>query len=120
MTTQDATTQLSGSDLFKRTMEWAEGNERDRGELMRRVWERTPWMVDAYTGSIGNHGRYREVMDWCRNKFGPEAQTIHGKPGNWHSGGATIHGYTWMGFATKDMMDTFCERWMPEAAEANP
>lgn len=26
-------------------------------------------------------------------------------------GGATIHGWTWIGFATEDMMTRFSERW---------
>lgn len=80
-------------------------------ELMHQVWDGTPWMVDAYTGSISNEGRYREMMEWCRDEFGPEAWPIHGKPGDWHCGGATVFGWTWMGFAAKDMMEKFIERW---------
>lgn len=106
--------EVEGSDLFQRTMARADSQVDDplgRGDLMRRVWEQTPWMVNAYTDSIANHGRYREIMDWCREKFGPEAWPIHGKPGVWYSGGATVMGWTWMGFATKEMMDQFVEQW---------
>lgn len=112
----------TGTDLFHRTMAWADSEQDDplkRGELMRKVWQETPWMVDVYTGQITNHGRYREIMDWCREKFGPELWPIHGKPGTWQSGGATVYGRTWMGFATKEMMDEFMQQWgdVPEGFE---
>ena len=101
-----------GTELFRQTMEWADREENEkRGELMHKVWKGTPWVVNAYTGSIANHGRYRDIMDWCREHLGAEALPIHGKPGLWHSGGATIHGWTWMGFATEEMMDKFLQRW---------
>lgn len=100
-----------GTDLFRRTMAWADANEdEERAELMHKVWRGTPWMVNAYTGNVYD-GREREVMEWCRENFGPEAWPIHGKPGEWHRGGATINGWTWMGFATEEMMNQFCERW---------
>ncbi len=111
--------QVIGTELFHRTMEWADKHD-ERGDLMRKVWQGTPWIVDAYTGSIGNHGRYREIMDWCRERFGPESSPIHGNPGQWRSGSATVIGYTWMGFATKEMMDEFMQQWgdVPEEETA--
>ena len=75
-------------------------------ELMHQVWDATPWMVDAITGGI-NSDRWREVMEWCHEQFGPEAWPIHGKAGDWHTGGATISGRTWIGFATEQMMERF-------------
>lgn len=84
----------------------------ERGnDLMHQVWDGTPWMTDAYTGSIENDGRYGRMMRWCRDHFGPEAWPIHGKPGNWYSGGATVLGWTWMGFRTREMMEQFLEAW---------
>lgn len=102
---------VDGTDLYHRNMEWAESNG-DRGKLMHQVWDGTPWMVDVYTGNIENFGRFREIMEWCREQFGPEAWPIHGKPGAWHSGGATVMGWTWIGFATEDRMERFRERWI--------
>ena len=99
-----------GTDLYRRTMERAGKEGRDRAELMREVWSGTPWMVDAYTGSISDH-RYDEIMDWCRDQFGPEAWPIHGEEGLWHSGSATVYGYTWMGFASEEIMEQFIQRW---------
>ena len=95
----------TGSELYQRVIAPKDD------ELMHRVWDGTSYMVDAYTGSISNFGRYREIKDWCREQFGDEAWPIHGQPGNWHSGSATIDGRTWMGFATEDMMRRFVERW---------
>jgi len=96
---------MEGSDLYQRQIAPSED------ELMHKVWDGTPWMVDAYTGSISNTGRYREIMEWCQEHFGPEAWPIHGKPGDWHCGGVTIDGWTWMGFRTKGMMERFCKAW---------
>ncbi|MCZ4284601.1 hypothetical protein O4H29_07100 [Marinobacter salarius] len=96
----------TGSDLYQRQIAECED------ELMHKVWDNTPWMIDAYTGSISrDNERYQEIMEWCRDQFGPEAWPIHGKPGDWHCGGATVHGWTWLGFATKEMMDKFAAAW---------
>jgi hypothetical protein len=97
------------TELFRRTIERA---DEEGDQLMREVWESTPWMVNAFTDSIGNHGTYPEVMNWCRANFGSEAW--FNASGQWRSGNATIHGWTWMGFATKEMMDRFCQQWQVE------
>jgi hypothetical protein len=47
------------------------------------------------------------IHHFCTVSFGPESWPIHNKPGNWLFGGATVDGETWIGFATKDMMDQF-------------
>lgn len=94
----------AGSDLYKSQI--ANGSD----DLTRSVWAGTPWMVDAFTGPSMDD-RSREMMDWCRNEFGVESWPIHGKPGNWHRGGVTLYGWTWMGFATEEMMLKFIERW---------
>lgn len=99
------------SELYKKQI------ENCNNELMHKVWDGTPWMVNAYTGSSSHDERYRQIMEWCRDKFGQKAWPIHGKPGKWHSGGATVRGWTWMGFATKEMMEEFLSNW-PAPAEA--
>lgn len=67
-------------------------------------------MLDAYTDSA-NTDRWEDVMQWCKAEFGFEASPIHDLPGDWHVGGATIHGWTWIGFATEEMLRRFSERW---------
>ena len=94
---------MIGSDIYQRLIAPVDDN------LMHKVWDGTPWIVDAFTGPIDNYGRYREIMDWCRGEFGDEAWPIHGKPGNWHCGGATVNGWTWIGFANEEMMQKFIE-----------
>jgi len=81
--------------------------------LMHKVWQGTPWMMDAHTGSI-NSDRWHDVIEWCRENYGPEAWPIHDRPGQWHTGGATIHGWTWLGFATEEMMTAFAEHWQSD------
>jgi len=93
-----------GSPLYQRQI----ANSDD--QLMRKVWDGTPWMCDAYTGPTAGD-RDDEIYKWCRDKFGPEAWPIHGHPGRWHRGGATVFGWTWMGFATEQMMQQFLDRW---------
>jgi len=99
---------VEGSDLYQRQIAGCED------ELMHKVWDGTPWMVDAFTGSTSTD-RYLEMVEWCREQFGPEAWPIHGKPGNWHTGGATVFRWTWMGFRDEEMMRLFETRWpVPE------
>lgn len=97
------------SELYHRMLEYDYGDD-DRRDLMEKVWSGTPWMVDTFTDGINSH-REREITEWCRAEFGDEAWPIHGRPGTWHRGGATIHGWTWFGFDTEEKMHRFCERW---------
>jgi hypothetical protein len=90
-------------------MKWADEEGGERGALMRKVWEKTPWMVNAYTGDP--YIREIKMLRWCQENFGPEAWPIHGKPGKWYRGGATVNGWTRMGFETEAMMNKFCETW---------
>jgi hypothetical protein len=99
----------AGSDLYLRALAFND-DDPERKALMAKVWCGTPWMVDAYTGSHDSARRH-ELMEWCREQFGPEAWPIHGHAGQWHSGCATVDGWTWMGFATEDQMHRFVERW---------
>lgn len=99
----------SGTDLYRRALAFNDDDPESK-DLTAKVWRDTPWMVDAYTGSHETARRH-ELMEWCREHFGPEAWPIHGHPGQWHSGAATVYGWTWMGFATEDQMRRFMERW---------
>ena len=95
------------SKLYRELIE----NNKDHPILVE-VWSSTPWVVNSYTDSISNYGRYFEIMEWCRNNFGVESMPIWGKEGNWHSGSATIFGWTWIGFKTEEMMNKYIERWV--------
>lgn len=100
---------VEGSDLYRRTIVLSEDDRERMKDLMHKVWDRTPWMLDAYTGSCGAD-RWHEIVEWCTEQFGPEGWPIHDRPGQWHMGGATIDGWTWIGFATEEMMNRFIER----------
>jgi hypothetical protein len=76
--------------------------------LMHKAWDGWPWMVDAITDSV-NSMRWHEVMCWCHEQFGPEAWPLHDKPGDWHTGCATVYGKTWIGFTTEEMMTRFID-----------
>lgn len=78
----------------------------ERLELNTRVWAGTPWMLDVETGSPDSDRRFH-MATWCREHIGPEAWPIHGKPGNWYTAGATVDGWTWIGFATEALMREF-------------
>jgi hypothetical protein len=104
MTNQgDTLSAAQGSALFSRAMAEAD-------DLMRSVWAGTPWMLEAYTGGPDDE-RWEQIAYWCENQFGPEAWPIHGHVGKWHRGGATVNGFTWMGFATEEMMNQFQAAW---------
>ena len=95
-------TPATGSPLYQRQIAPSED------DLMHKAWDATPWMVDAY---VGPDDRRSAIQDWCRAQFGPEAWPIHGKPGTWYTGTAIIHGWQWIGFATREMLDLFLARW---------
>ena len=107
-----------GNDLYHRTITYDYQNE-GRRALMEEVWSGTPWMVNAYTGRVSDD-RWREMMVWCQDQFGPEAHPIHGMPGTWKVGGATVFGWTWFGFDTPEKLDQFIAKWPapPDADEA--
>lgn len=88
-----------------------EDSNDEREALMFEVWSPTPWIVDVNTGSMSDMDRYYDILSWCNKMFGPESYPIHGKNGDWHHGSATINGWTWMGFKTKELMDTFIKQW---------
>ena len=95
-----------GTEIYHQLMASPQGDE-----LMHKVWDNTPWIIDCYTESISYHGRYQKIRNWCVENFGNEAWPIHDKPGNWTVGGATINGWTWIGFHTEKMMNEFLKQW---------
>jgi hypothetical protein len=106
------------TDLHKRMLAFNDRqDDPERAELMRKVWEPTPWMVDVYTGNYDG-GREREMLHWCFKTLGQQASPIHERIGLWQRGHATINGWSWFGFSLERDMKEFVERWpSPTAAE---
>ena len=96
---------INGSDLYNRVIIKFDNS------LMHKVWDNTPWMINVFTDDSDSERR-NEICHWCNDNFGKEAWPIHGFDGNWHQGGATIDGWTWIGFATKNMMEKFETVWV--------
>lgn len=94
-----------GTDLYQRTLAF-DYADKERADLMRKVWSVTPFMVDCLTGGP-NDDSFRRIMQWCRDNIGAEAWPIHGREGEWQSGSATVFGWTWMGFRTEEQLDRF-------------
>ena len=106
-----------GSPLFHRIVSFDYGDD-ERSALMLKVWSGTPWAVETWTGGIDND-QSREIMDWCRERWGDGALPIHGRPGRWYRGSATVHGWTFFGFETEAMMREFASEWkVRDEAEA--
>lgn len=99
------------TELYRKAINYDYGSQ-ETSDLMLKVWSPTPWMVEVYSGGYNKHrDREDKIMKWCREHFGNEASPIHSKDGAWHRGGATVHGYTWFGFSTKEAMDLFVSEW---------
>lgn len=103
------------TDLYRRTMAF-EHRDPETAALMRKVWTPTPWMVDAFVGSLPSE-RERDIVEWCREQFGPEGSPIHEIAGTWHRGNAVIFGWAWFGFATEEQMQRFIAVWPTPAGE---
>lgn len=101
------------SDLYRRVTAWNEQQgDAERLKLHHEVWDGTPWMCDAYVGRESRDDRRdREMRLWCRAELGDEAWPLHGKPGRWHFGGATVDGWTWVGFDSEHHMRKFLAAW---------
>lgn len=111
---------MTGTDLYRRIIEYDYGGQ-ERADLVRKVWESTPWVVDAYTGSWTSDPERRiAIREWRTDRFGPAAWPIHGRPGRWYEGSVTVHGWTDMGFDTEEAMREFEEAWPAPAGVAPP
>lgn len=97
-----------GTALHQRILSVDYGDQ-NTSDLVAKVWAGTPFVVNVRTGSI-NSETEREIMEWCRENLGAEAWPIHGKPGVWQRGSATVHGETFMGFDTTETLATFADR----------
>jgi hypothetical protein len=99
------------------------GDTSEHGDLNRRVWAGTPWIIDAYTGrdSLGDN-RANDMLWWLTEEMGEQAWPFgpNPRPGRWYRGSATINGWTWFGFATEADMQTFLARWPAPEGERSP
>ena len=109
-----------GTDLYLRVIVPSLPSEIGRAELMLRVWEPTPWIVNVWTGGFSEEfGREMEIREWCTGRFGPECFVLSRREGKWQRGSVTISGWTWMGFATEAMMNEFIAKWGIEKPEVS-
>ncbi len=108
---------MDGSDLYRSIIEWNAKQGDDDLRLAHEVWDMTPWVVDMFDGSMKHDDRYRQMVMWCHERWGEQAWWPSGRKGAWQRGGATVDGWTWWGFDTKDKMDDFASAW-PAPAHA--
>ena len=110
---------MTGSELYQRLNKECFGKGNSDWDW---VWHRHPFMVNAYTGRGDEHyTRYLEMLHWLRETMGRESD-IFAKPPvirRYRTGGATIDGWTWIGFTNQYDMNRFNNRWpAPEKIEA--
>ncbi|WP_141104963.1 hypothetical protein [Thioclava sp. IC9] len=109
-------TAFMSTALYRRTMAQV---ERDLDEAAVRqehqLWDRTPWMVDVFTGPAGGE-RDQAISAWCRAKFGAEALPLQGRDGSWRRSDETINGWAWFGFDTASALKKFQDAWLARRA----
>jgi hypothetical protein len=59
-------------------------------------------MIDVFTSN-----REDEIKHWCQRMFGDESSPMHGWAGAWRRANVTMHGWTWYGFKSKELMERF-------------
>lgn len=114
---QEPKTEATGTELYQRQIVRATGEHAD---MMRERWSRNSWMLDVFTGPCGED-RDMTIRRWLRDTMGDEAWPFDDDPraGRWLRGNVTLHGWTWIGFATEADMSAFLERWpSPEITNA--
>lgn len=97
-----------GTQIYKEFLNYPYVDARRR-QLMAEVWGPTPWIVSAYT-ERSDGLRMRDMVVWLLEHFGPEMARWH-PAGMWQRGSVTMYGWTWIGFATEDMMQQFEAAW---------
>jgi len=90
-----------GTELYRKTMAEDYGDAEQKA-LMKSEWSPTPWMLDVFTGDLDG-----EIRDWCYRSLGRQSSPMHGHEGIWRRGNVTMHGRTWFGFKTKELMEQF-------------
>ena len=101
------------TDLYDSTMEHHR-NDSKQLELEHKVWDPTPWMIDVFLGGYGEveYKDERNIYDWLSENIGEESWPIHDRPKQtWYRAGFTVMGWTWIGFGTKEQMESFEKAW---------
>jgi len=94
-----------GTPLYADILKFNSGDD-ERSALMREIWNATPWVINVFSGRTMSD-RYNEIMKTIRDTFGRQASVIHKIDGEWQVGGATVNGWTWIGFRTEAQMKAF-------------
>jgi len=107
------TTKIKGSRLYENTIKyWQTKDNQENLRLHHLVWDKTPFMTETFVGS--EWYLHCEKYDWCKDNFGQEGSPIFEKAGDWHSGGAIINGWQWIGFSEKEQLDRFLDEFPKE------
>ncbi|HEY0120630.1 MAG TPA: hypothetical protein VGC14_02525 [Rhizobium sp.] len=107
---------IMATDLYHRVLTYDYG-DKERSDLMAKVWNVTPFVVNVRTGSIDSE-EYRAMIDWLRDTFGDQAWPIHGRAGQWQTGRATVFGETFIGFQAADGLAAFRAKYGDRIVEA--
>jgi hypothetical protein len=73
---------------------------------MHKVWDPVPWVVDVYNDS---EEARMEMHHLLTVNFGRERWWPSDRDGNWQFGGATVDGWTYVGFKGEEMLRRFVE-----------
>jgi hypothetical protein len=78
-------------------------------KLSEEQWGPTPWMIDVFFGHSNSYDNTEEmkIKSWLYHNLGPESSPMHGKEGLWHRAHVTLHGWSWVGFKTEDLLRRF-------------
>ena len=98
-----------GTALYDRILEMSKSDP-DAGELMRKVWAPTPWVINVRDFEP-NSKEWFDFVRWAIEELGDESSPIHEQAGVWKRGNATLFGWAWYGFAAEHLMDKFMRRY---------
>jgi hypothetical protein len=104
--------------LYKRMLALSM-DDPDGGELMRKVWDPTPYMIDVRDFEP-NSKEWFDFLRWALEELGEESSPIHDQAGVWRRGNATLFGWTWYGFAAQHLMDKFMRRYPDRITNPEP
>ena len=110
---------MSGTELYHQTAKTYSERGDESSLFSLEIWQRHPWMIDVYTGSVGKDN-WCEIADWLRSKMGQESNPYGDAP-QWRKfkrGQATINGWTWIGFADQKDYEAFLSAWPQDKHQA--
>lgn len=104
---------MTGSEIFQRIGEHVQG---EALETMLRYWRGNPEIAEVFTGP-SSEDRSNDMRWWLNETMGPQAWPFGESPrqGRWLFGSATVHGWTWVGFADEADMLAFFDQFPAKA-----